>query len=262
MPTILLTNDDGVEAPGLPSFAAVLAGIATVTVVVPDRERSWVGKAITRFDPVTVATVTVGGIEMFTTSGYPADCVQLGVHTLSERIPDLVVSGINVGYNHGSAYLQSSGTAGAALDAAIAGVPAIAFSTGSHTVAWKDWKRQILTPEAIPTWERLAVVAAGIVAAMIGVARPGDVLNVGLPDHATTDTPRRHTRVAESGYDRLFAEQSPGVYVHSYGGLVHAPSEIDGTAVGAAAEGVIAITPIRGAGDGKVSAGLIAGLVG
>lgn len=261
MPSILLTNDDGVEAPGLPSFAAALAGIATVTVVVPDRERSWVGKAITRFDPVTVATTTVEGIEMFTCSGYPADCVQLGVHILSGAIPDMVVSGVNIGYNHGSAYLQSSGTAGAALEAGIAGVPAVAFSTGSHTVPWRQWKQHILTPKALPTWERLAGIAAGIVAEAIAAAGPGDVLNVGIPDVATARTPRRHTRVAESGYDRLFAEQSPGVYVHSYGGLVHDPATIDGTDVAAAADGLISITPIRGAGDGKVNQGLMAALV-
>lgn len=262
MPAILLTNDDGVEAPGLSSFATALAEIATVTVVVPDRERSWVSKAITRFDPVTVARTTLGNTEVFTCTGFPADCVQLGVHVLTERPPDLVVSGVNIGYNHGSAYLQSSGTAGAALEAAIAGVPAIAFSTGSHTVPWREWKQHILTPAALPVWERLAVVAAGIAAGMIGTAHPGDVLNVGIPDDATNDTPRRRTRVAESGYDRLFAEQSPGVYVHSYGGLVHDPSTIDGTDVGAAADGVISITSIRGAGDGRPNEALIARLVG
>jgi len=261
MPTILLTNDDGVEAPGLPSLAAALAEIATVTVVVPDRERSWVAKAITRFDPVTVSTVVVGGTEMFTCSGYPADCVQLGVHILSEHIPDLVVSGINIGYNHGSAYLQSSGTAGAALEAAIAGVPGMAFSTGSHTMAWRDWKQMILTPAAIPTWERLAGVAAAVVADSFGAGRPGDILNIGLPDEATLGTPRRRTRVAESGYDRLFAEQSPGVYIHSYGGLVHDPSTTDGTDVAAAVDGVISITPIRGAGDGRVNEELLARLI-
>jgi 5'-nucleotidase len=258
---ILLTNDDGVEAPGLPFFAAALESLGRVTVVVPDRERSWVAKAITRFDPVTVEPRSVGDIEVFACSGYPADCVQLGVHLLDTRPPDLVVSGINIGYNHGSAYLQSSGTAGAALEAAIAGVPAIAFSTGSHTVPWREWKQYVLTPPALPVWERLASVAALVVGDALGRILPGDVLNVGIPDEATLDTERRHTRVAESGYDRLFAEQSPGVFVHSYGGPIHDPAAIDGTDVGAAADGMISITPIRGAGDGKVNEELVAALL-
>jgi 5'/3'-nucleotidase SurE len=250
MARILLTNDDGKDAPGLPSFARALAAIGDVFVVVPDRERSWVAKAITRFDPVTVTRTTVGGVDLMATSGFPADCVQLGVHTLSDTRPDLVVSGINIGYNHGSAYLQSSGTAGAALEAAIAGVPAIAFSTGSHVVPWREWKEHVLTADALPTWERLAGVAARLVEEALPLARPGDVLNVGLPDDATTATPRRRTRVAPSGYDRLFAEQSPGVYVHAYGGLVADPDQMNGTDVAAAADGVISITAIRGAGDG------------
>ena len=103
-------------------------------------------------------------------------------------------------------------------------------------------------------------MATLIVGDALGVARPGDVLNIGLPDDATGATTRRRTRVAESGYDRLFAEQSPGVYIHSYGGLVQDPTTTDGTDVAAAADGVISITPIRGAGDGRVNEDLLARL--
>jgi 5'-nucleotidase len=178
---------------------------------------------------------------------------------LFER-PDIVVSGINIGYNHGSAYLQSSGTAGAALEAGIAGVPAIAFSAGSHTVPWQQWRRDVLEPPARPMWERLGAVAAEMVAQAAPAARPGDVLNVGLPDEATADTKRVLTRVAPSGYDRLFKEDAPGVYVHAYGGLIHDPDAIDGTDVGAALEGSISISQIRGAGDDGVSDELVRAL--
>ena len=247
---ILLTNDDGIEAPGLIPFARALQSIGEVVVVVPDRERSWVAKAITRFDPVTVDQRTVGGIEIHACSGYPADCVQLGIHLLSKARPDIVVSGVNVGYNHGTAYLQSSGTAGAALEAAIAGVPAVAFSTGSESVPWKEWKEWAIGPDAGPMWERAGQVAAGVVVDAYPLLQGGDVLNVGVPDTADENTARRITRVARVGYDRLFAEESPGVFVHMYGGLVNAEDDTDGTTdVGAAAEGVIAITPISGAGD-------------
>ncbi|MEX0825815.1 MAG: 5'/3'-nucleotidase SurE [Acidimicrobiia bacterium] len=259
MARILLTNDDGTAAPGLAAFARALARVGEVSVVVPDRERSWVAKAITRFEPVTVIEVDVGGVTVHACSGFPADCVQLGIHVLFER-PDIVVSGINIGYNHGSAYLQSSGTVGAALEAGIAGVPAIAFSAGSHTVPWQQWKNDVLEPDALPMWERLATVAAAMVAEALPVIRPGDVLNVGLPDHATESTERVLTRVAPSGYDRLFAEDRPGVYVHAYGGLIHDPKAVEGTDVGAAADGVIAITPIRCVGDGPLNDPLIKAL--
>jgi 5'-nucleotidase len=259
MARILLTNDDGTAAPGLAAFARALQQVGEVSVVVPDRERSWVSKAITRFEPVTVIEADVGGVTVFACSGFPADCVQLGIHVLFAR-PDIVVSGINIGYNHGSGYLQSSGTVGAALEAGIAGVPAMAFSAGSNSVPWRMWKEEVLEPGAIPMWERLAEVAAAMVAEALPFARPGEVLNVGLPDESTHETPRVLTRVAESGYDRLFAEERPGVYVHAYGGLIHDANAIDGTDVGAAADGVIALTPVRGAAGGEVNPQLIRAL--
>ena len=258
---ILLTNDDGTEAPGLAAFARALAEVGDVLVVVPDQERSWVSKAITRFEPVTIVETDVDGVAVLACSGFPADCVQLGIHVLSER-PDIVVSGINIGYNHGSAYLQSSGTVGGALEAGIARVPAIAFSAGSHTVPWQQWKQEVLEPPAQPMWERLAGLAAAIVADAVPAAQPGDVLNVGLPDEATLETTRVSTRVADSGYDRLFREESRGVYVHAYGGLIHDRDALDGTDVGAALEGVVSISQIRGAGDDGLNQGLIDALVG
>lgn len=247
---LLLCNDDGIDAPGLIPFARALATIGTVTVVVPDRERSWVSKAITRFDPVTVTTRTVAGVEIMTCSGYPADCVQLGIHILSATRPDMVVTGVNIGYNHGTAYLQSSGTAGAALEAGIAGVPAVAFSTGSESVPWPDWKAWSLTPDAAAMWERVGSVAAALANDAYPLLRPGDVLNVGIPDTADASTRRKITRVARVGYDRLFAEKSPGVYVHQYGGLVQVADGANGdTDVRAAVDSVISISPIAGAGD-------------
>lgn len=245
---ILLTNDDGIDAPGLIPFARALAAIGTVSVVVPDQERSWLGKAITRFDPVTVEQREVDGFPVSACSGYPADCVQLGVNALFTSRPTIVVSGVNIGYNHGSAYLQSSGTAGAALEGAIAGVPAIAFSTGTATRPWNEWKQWSLSADAAEMWARVGAVAARLVADAAPHLRAGDVLNVGIPDDATTGTPRRITRVAEVGYDRLFAETAPGVFIHSYGGLVHAEG-LAGTDVEAGNHGVISITSIRGAGD-------------
>jgi 5'-nucleotidase len=249
---ILLTNDDGVDAPALIPFLRELGSQGRVDVVVPDRERSWVAKAITRFDPVTVEVREISGHTVHACSGYPADCVQLGIHTLFEERPDIVVSGVNIGYNHGSAYLQASGTAGAALEAGVSRVPAIAISTGSAEMPWADWKQWVAMPDATPMWERVARVAAGLVGELAGALGPGEILNVGIPDAATSETPRRLTRVAKAGYDRLFAEVSDGVYTHAYGGLVHDEEGMEGTDVGAAADGAISVTPIQGPGDAAV----------
>ncbi len=242
----LLTNDDGIGAPGLLPFAKALAKVSDLAVVVPDSERSWVGKAITRYDPVRVEARTIDGIEIYACSGYPADSVQLGVNSLFEQRPDLVVSGVNIGYNHGAAYLQSSGTAGAALEAAIAGVPAIAFSTGSGDRPWREWKAYANSDDSAAMWQRVGEIAAGLAVELLPLIGPGDVINVGIPDEATAETTRRLTTVAEVGYARLFAEVEPGVFSHSYGALVDVTG-IEGTDVEAGREGIISICPVRGA---------------
>jgi 5'-nucleotidase len=244
---ILLTNDDGVDAPGLPVFARELSRLGDVEVVVPDRERSWIGKAITRFDPVTVEQVEVDGITMHSASGYPADCAQLGIHALFGRRPDLVVSGINLGYNHGSAYLQSSGTVGAILEAGISDVPGIAFSTGESGGDWGTWRAWAESPDSSEMWARLAVLATEMTETMLQHG-PTGTGSVGLPGDATVDTERRITRVAQVGYDKLFSEVEPGVYQHTFGGIVTSEDDMVGTDIQAAVDGIIAITPVEGAG--------------
>ena len=257
---ILLTNDDGIEAPGLPSLADALASLGSVEVVVPDRERSWVGKAITRFDPIVVDRIELAGRVMHTATGFPADCVQLGLHALFDARPDLVVSGINVGYNHGAAYLQSSGTVGAALEGAIAGVPSIAFSMGTARGDWGTWKLWAASAESIPTWERLAGVATSMVDQMMNSGASGAV-SVGLPDSADFDTERRLTTVAPVGYDRLFAETDTNVYEHTFGGLLETDADMAGTDIEAARDGVIAITPVEGTGFSETARDLAEALL-
>jgi 5'-nucleotidase len=248
---ILVTNDDGVNAPGLPSLIRAVGGIAPVRAVVPDREKSWVGKAISRFDPVRVSMVERGGLEIHAVTGYPADCVQLGVNTLFDGPPRLVVSGINIGYNHGSAYLQASGTVGAVLEAAIAGVDGVAFSAGSGR-PWGEWRSWAESADSVPMWERLADVAAAVVAPLYELDSFGATLSVNLPDTADATTPRRATSVAQVGYDRLFEEREPGVYVHAYGGGMQHRASLRGTDVEAAADGVVSIAAVAGATTGDL----------
>lgn len=245
MDWILVTNDDGVDAPALPALARAIATLAPVRVVVPDRERSWVGKAITRFDPVTVEVVEREGVQMHATSGYPADCAQLGIHTLFADPPLLVVSGINVGYNHGSAYLQSSGTIGAALEAFNSGIDALAFSTQSIERPWREWRPWAMSPESAPMWERVAAVAASITAPVLAAAPQGVLISVNMPDTADLSTPRRLTTVASVGYDRLFSPAGDGTFVHDYHGYLNHFASLAGTDIQAGAEGLVSITALH-----------------
>lgn len=243
---ILVTNDDGIDAPALVPLARAMQALGEVTVVVPDRERSWVGKAITRFDPVSVREMERGGMPIQAVSGFPADAVQLGIHAFANPAPDLVVSGINLGYNHGAGYLMSSGTVGAAVEGWISGIPAVAVSTGTMT-DWHTWRELAMSPEAEPTWEALSELTRQLV---VDVAEArlhdvADVVSVNLPFNATPETERRVTTIARVGYDRLFAYKGEGRYSHEYGGALTQIEAVDGSDVDAAHDGVISITPIR-----------------
>jgi 5'-nucleotidase len=246
----LLTNDDGVDSPAIQALARALGATRDVRVVAPDRERSWVGKAITRFEPVTVKETVRAGVPMHACSGYPADAVQLGVGGLFGGSPQLVISGINFGYNHGAAFLVSSGTVGAAIEGWVSGIPSIAFSTGTapgDQRDWHEWRRWVLTDEASDGWQALAQTCAVLAdeIAASGVFDEADVITVNLPFDATADTPRRVTRIARVGYDPVFRHVGEGIYVHDFNGVFRELEDLSGTDVGAAHDGLVSITPVR-----------------
>jgi len=120
---ILITNDDGVRAPGLRALIRSLQEVGELRVIAPEREQSAVGHAVTLHKPLRLMPVELPGIngEVFACNGTPADCVILGSLTDSNP-PDLVVSGINGGANLGEEVLYS-GTVSAAMEAAIQGIP-------------------------------------------------------------------------------------------------------------------------------------------
>lgn len=126
---ILLTNDDGFMAEGIKQLFNVFKDMADVSIVAPERERSATGHGITFHKPLRANPIIRGEINYgWSVSGTPADCVKLALEMLLPRQPDLVISGINNGYNLGAEVLYS-GTVSAAIEAAIADVPAIAVST-------------------------------------------------------------------------------------------------------------------------------------
>ncbi len=128
---ILITNDDGIESDGLIKLAKAAVRYGDVWVVAPDRQQSGMSHSIKFPDPMNVKEVDYGieGVRAFSCDGTPANCMNLGIHAVLPRIPDLSLSGINAGYNIGMD-IQYSGTIGAAFESIIWGVPCIAFSQG------------------------------------------------------------------------------------------------------------------------------------
>jgi 5'-nucleotidase len=125
---ILLTNDDGIHAPGLAALERELSKLGTVTIVAPAIEQSGVGHSITFLVPLTCKEVFKGEQRRgWAVEGSPADCVKLGVFELCPQRPDIVVSGINGGLNAGINVLYS-GTVAAAIEGAFFGITSIAVS--------------------------------------------------------------------------------------------------------------------------------------
>lgn len=128
-PLILVTNDDGITAPGIRALIEVMNKIGDVVVVAPDSPQSGMGHAITINSTLNCTEIKVdnGPQKEYQSSGTPADCVKLAINELMARKPDLCVSGINHGSN-ASINVIYSGTMSAAIEAGIEGVPAIGFS--------------------------------------------------------------------------------------------------------------------------------------
>ena len=128
---ILVTNDDGITAEGIIRLVKMAKQLGDVTVIAPDSQCSAMSQKLTILTYVDVRRVDdfpVEGVEAYTVSGTPADCVRVGLDVILKERPDIVFSGINNGYNTGYD-IAYSGTIGAAMEAVFAGVPAIAFST-------------------------------------------------------------------------------------------------------------------------------------
>lgn len=127
-PTILITNDDGITAPGLHALVDAMRGLGNIVIVAPDKPQSGMGHAITINDPLRLKKSDLfGDIEAFACTGTPVDCVKLAKDKILHKKPELCVSGINHGSNS-SINIIYSGTMSAAVEASIEGIPAIGFS--------------------------------------------------------------------------------------------------------------------------------------
>ena len=128
---VLITNDDGVNAPGLLALCDALKDHCEMLVVAPDRERSACGHGITIKEPLRAYELEGHVVKTFALTGKPADCIKIGVRELMEDPPDLVLSGINLGANTGVNVVYS-GTVAGAMEGAILGVPSIALSLTTY----------------------------------------------------------------------------------------------------------------------------------
>ncbi len=128
-PLILVTNDDGISAPGIRNLVESIVDLGDVVVVAPDSHQSGMGHAITISNILRMSPHEFGmpGVQAFKTTGTPVDCVKLAIYKILDRKPDVLVSGINHGSN-ASINVIYSGTMSAAVEGALEGIPSVGFS--------------------------------------------------------------------------------------------------------------------------------------
>lgn len=229
-PLILLTNDDGIRAPGLTALAEAMAPLGEVWVFAPDREQSAVGHGVSLHRPLRVEAMRDRWMMV---DGTPTDCVMLAVRDLLPRRPRLVVSGVNPGANLGDD-VTYSGTVAGAFEGMLLGINAIAVSDVSYA----------------PTHlETAAAMAAQAAARVLEHGLPADtVLNLNVPDAPLDEIKGlRVTRMGRRHYqDEIIARTDPrGRRYYWIGGSAPTHQVEPGTDFEAIEEGYASVTPLH-----------------
>lgn len=232
---VLITNDDGINAPGLAVMEAIAAQLADeVWTVAPETDQSGIGHALTLSHPLRIREV---GERRFAVTGTPADCAIVGVRTVLPEPPDLVLSGVNAGQNIADDVVYS-GTVGGAMEARLMGVPAIAVS---QAYRWDETK--------VVPWETAERHGADVLRRLIGLDLPdGTFLNVNFPS-VDPDAVRGVSTARQGSVDHtLTTEAREDTRGNSYHWLRFArgePRSQPGSDVALLREGHVTVTPLH-----------------
>lgn len=231
---ILLTNDDGIYAPGLAAMERALAQLGDVTVVAPATEQSGVGHSITFLSPLMAKEVFDGERRRWAVEGSPADCVKLAIGEFCPRRPDLVVSGINGGFNIGINVLYS-GTVAGATEGALFGIRSVAVS---------------LEYDERPKFDRAAELSIRLIEQIIGQEDPREqpLYNVNIPSVAVErPTDVRVVPMATARWPADFDERIDPKGRRYYWAMGTPPASIgtELTDLEAIEQGYVTVTPLR-----------------
>lgn len=241
---ILLTNDDGIMAPGIRALYKAIESLGELVVIAPKTVQSATSHGITYSEPLMVEEVEMmPGVQGIAVDGRPADCVKLALRSLwEERFgagtrPDLTISGMNSGANIGINVIYS-GTVAAAVESAFLGVPSIAVSL-------------LLRDRHQTKWDRAALFARSIIDRVLErTLDPHEVVNINIPKTESPDQPMPEVRVVgmnsaplEEGYERRTSPDGQVYYWASGTGLKFAKTS-PGSDVEAVLAGHASITPL------------------
>ena len=228
---ILISNDDGVYAPGIRYLAKEMRRFGEVVVVAPSSNQSAVSHALTMSRPLRIKRIEDG---IYSVDGTPTDCITLALHEiLKKRLPDIVVSGLNHGANMGEDVIYS-GTVAAALEGAIMGLPAVAASMTVHD------------PEG-RSFVSAAKFTRRLVANIIGKMPPSTLLNVNFPKMPRGGYRSYHvTRLGRRVYSDIISARTD-LSGRSYYWIGGEPTwdRVHGTDAGAIKAGKVSVTPLN-----------------
>jgi 5'-nucleotidase len=230
---VLISNDDGIHAPGLRSLERVARRVfGEVWVVAPETEQSAASHSLTMRRPLYLRKV---GRRRYTVDGTPTDCVLIAVHQLlKDQPPDLVLSGVNLGGNLGEDATYS-GTVAAAMEGTLLGIPSIAFS-------------QVCTDRSEPKWATAEVFAERILQRLHGFAWPrGVLLNVNFPDtppSAVTGIATTHQGRHKIGAAMVEGLDPRGQTFYWIGSEREQDHGLEGTDLAAVHSGAVSIAPL------------------
>lgn len=229
-PLILLTNDDGIEAPGLLALAEAMAMAGRVVVVAPERDNSAASHSLTMRRPLLVREL---GADRFAIDGTPADCVMVGAGKLLKEQPKLLVSGINPGANLGDD-ISYSGTVSAAIEGTMIGIPSLAVSLAGNPAGG---------------YALAAAFAARLAGMVLAQGLPPDtLLNINVPARPAAEIAGvRFTRQGRRKYDGAINETADpwGRRHYWIGGGTPVLDEGEDTDVQAVQSGWISVTPLH-----------------
>ncbi len=195
---VMITNDDGVYSSGLEATYKAIPDKNDIIIVAPSSQKSGIGRAISLFEPLRVTKIPDFGAEAYAVDGTPTDSVIIGIHSILKNKPDIVVSGINMGENLSTEAITTSGTVGAAMEAATKEIPAISISVQLTDQKDKYYEGKI-DVELKAATNILSKIFNGI--QKNGFPDGVDILNVNIPSEADRNTPMHVTKLSKRIYD-------------------------------------------------------------
>jgi 5'-nucleotidase len=218
-PRVLVTNDDGVGCFFLQVLVEALKEHFTVVAVAPKSEQSWVSKSMSRYRTVRVEKFEGLNCPAWSVDGTPSDCVNIALGNLLDEKPDVVVSGINVGYNTSIPLIMCSGTIAGASEGALWGIPAFAFSIVVPKEIFNSVKSQNghVDKEFETSLRTAASISTQLTIEHINKTQKGLIVhNVNFPYPVDNGTPIEHTVPDDRGIGGLFKQISEDTYQFSY----------------------------------------------